>query len=105
MDSTDPPSVREDSTLEGHIIKPSSIDESSIKKRDSVYSDKHTEPARASGKALEEAAPAVDESKILHGRKLVLAFVAMMLSVLLIALGSLSYINCCFGCSSSYLRL
>lgn len=44
----------------------------------------------ASGKDVEAAPqpPAFDESKILSGKKLILAFLAMMLSVLLIALGS-----------------
>jgi hypothetical protein len=36
---------------------------------------------------LENASPAYDESKILSGRKLFFAFIAMLLSVLLIALG------------------
>jgi len=86
----EPPSTKEESTLEGHVGKPSSIYESSIKKRDSTYSEKDAgtrEGPITSEKALEEAVPEVDESKILQGRRLVLAFVAMLLSVLLIALG------------------
>jgi len=87
----EPPSTKEESTLEGHVVgKPSSIYESSIKKRDSTYSGKDAgtrEGPITSEKALEEAVPEVDESKILQGRRLVLAFVAMLLSVLLIALG------------------
>jgi len=84
-----PPSTKEDSTLEGNIAKPSSTYESSIKKRDSTYSEKAQEPGEpssTSSKALEEATPKYDESKILHGRRLFFAFVAMLLSVLLIAL-------------------
>jgi hypothetical protein len=84
------PSTKEDSTLEGNIAKPSSTYESSIKKRDSAYSAKQSEAGEPcpTEKALEEAAPQYDESKILHGRRLFFAFVAMMLSVLLIALGA-----------------
>ncbi|KIM88878.1 hypothetical protein PILCRDRAFT_243404 [Piloderma croceum F 1598] len=84
-----PPSTKEGSTLEGNIAKPSSTYESSVKKRDSAYSEKTQEPGGTSStteKALEEAAPKFDESKILHGRRLFFAFVAMLLSVLLIAL-------------------
>lgn len=44
-----------------------------------------------SEKGLEEATPKFDDSKILQGRKLALAFLAMLLSVLLIALGILMY--------------
>lgn len=44
-----------------------------------------------SEKGLEEATPKFDDSKILQGRKLALAFFAMLLSVLLIALGILMY--------------
>lgn len=92
-----PPSTKEGSTLEGNIAKPSSIYESSIKKRDSTYSEKGPKtggPSPTSEKALEEAAPKHDESKILNGRRLFFAFVAMLLSVLLIALGAFSYSNC-----------
>jgi hypothetical protein len=85
-------SIKEDSTLEGNFAKPSSIYESSIKKRDSTCSEKQPEVGEPSPteKALEEAVPKYDESKILHGRRLFFAFVAMLLSVLLIALGAFS---------------
>jgi hypothetical protein len=92
-----PPSTKEGSTLEGNIAKPSSTYESSIKKRDSTYSEKAQKPEGSSStseKALEEATPKLDESKILQGRRLFFAFVAMLLSVLLIALGGFfSYPN------------
>jgi hypothetical protein len=70
----------------------------SIRKSRSISpsSDKHapelekSSPGPASEKALEAgtAPPTFDESKILQGRKLFFAFVAMLLSVLLIALGA-----------------
>jgi hypothetical protein len=85
-----PPSTKEGSTLEGNIAKPSSTYESSIKKGGSTCSEKTQElgePSSTTEKALEEATPDFDESKILHGRRLFFAFVAMLLSVLLIALG------------------
>jgi hypothetical protein len=75
-----------DLTLVGDVEKPFLI-------RDSPCSEKRQlepgEPCRSSEIALEEAAaPAPDESKILYGRRLFVAFVAMLLSVLLIALGA-----------------
>jgi hypothetical protein len=56
------------------------LDEKS--RHDSTFLDTKAE------KALEEAAPALDESKILEGQRLVFAFIAMLLSVLLFALGT-----------------
>ena len=90
-------STKEDPTLVVDVEKPSLILEI-FEKHDSPCSEKIQlelgEPCRSSEIALEEAAvPAPDESKILHGRKLFAAFVAMLLSVLLIALGALLYIK------------
>ena len=61
-----------------------SLNEHTVRDSISVISN-NKEPI--SEKALEDATPKYDESKILQGRKLALAFVAMLLSVLLIALG------------------
>jgi hypothetical protein len=88
------PSIR-DSTVQAHAVTGTG----SFSKRNSVSSiDKQTEDHRfAAEKALEKAPEPYDESKILHGRKLFFAFVAMLLSVLLIALGAFSsyiYSNC-----------
>jgi hypothetical protein len=107
MESTtpEPPETRDQSTLEGHITKVSSTYERSIQKRDSTYSEKQAEPGKPSEKALEEAAPNVDESKILQGRKLFFAFVAMLLSVLLIALGAFFHLFCAARQVSLYLYL
>lgn len=71
----------------------------SLSKRNSVSSiDKRQN--FASEKALEKVPQAYDESKILQGKKLFFAFVAMLLSVLLIALGAFpSYI---FGLPWAY---
>jgi len=82
-------STKEDLTLVGDVEKPFLI----LERRDSPCSEKRQlepgEPCRSSEIALEEAAaPAPDESKILYGRRLFVAFVAMLLSVLLIALGA-----------------
>jgi hypothetical protein len=52
---------------------------------------KELEVLPSSERALEAVAPKYDESKILHGRRLFFAFLAMLLSVLLIALGALSF--------------
>jgi hypothetical protein len=73
--------------MEGDIAKLSSTHEDSINHHDSAYLEKG-EQSHSSEKALEAAAPKYDESKILQGRKLLFAFVAMLLSVLLIALGA-----------------
>lgn len=83
-----PPSVTDERTLQEH-----NANRVSIEKRDSTSSEKPEEPENlasqgvVSEKALEAAPPKFDESKILEGRKLFLAFAAMLLSVLLIALG------------------
>lgn len=61
-----------------------SLNEHTVRDSISVTSN-NKEPI--SEKALEDATPKYDDSKILQGRKLALAFVAMLLSVLLIALG------------------
>ena len=86
--TSEPPSVKNDSlTLKEQNGDAGSID--NLKRR-STFSEQQIESKQAdplSEKALEEASPAYDESKILSGRKLFFAFVAMLLSVLLIALG------------------
>lgn len=81
------PSIRA-STVNEHAVTGTGFND----KRNSVSSiDKRAVDQNfASEKALEKAPLAYDESKILHGRKLFFAFVAMLLSVLLIALGALS---------------
>lgn len=88
--------MKEGSTVDGNIAKPSSTYESSIKKR-SMYLEETQEqggplPGSDTEKALEETTPKYDESKILHGQRLFFAFAAMMLSVLLIALGRLFFL-------------
>jgi hypothetical protein len=84
----------DDETLPPRTATPS---RASIRKSRSISStDKHAaeleklSPGPVSEKALEAGAapPTFDESKILQGRKLFFAFVAMLLSVLLIALGA-----------------
>jgi hypothetical protein len=86
--TSEPPSIKNDSvTLQEQNGDAGSID--NLKRR-STFSEQQIESKQAdpvSEKALEEASPAYDESKILSGRKLFFAFVAMLLSVLLIALG------------------
>jgi len=94
--TSEPPSIKNDSvTLQEQNGDAGSID--NLKRR-STFSEQQIESKQAdpvSEKALEEASPAYDESKILSGRKLFFAFVAMLLSVLLIALGM------SFRCSDS----
>jgi hypothetical protein len=82
----EPPPTRDDSTLQDQTVDPTSTGRS-IKDRHSASSEIKLEKALPSEKTLEAAPPAYDESKILHGKKLFFAFVAMLLSVLLIALG------------------
>lgn len=93
MTSQPPASTKEDPLLVGDVEKPSLILESFERHDSSCYEKIHLEPGgpcRSSEIALEEAAaPAPDESKILHGGRLFAAFVAMLLSVLLIALGGI----------------
>ena len=74
-------STKDDATLDGNIAKHSSAYQN---RRNSAYLENE---AKAE-KDLEKEIPAYDESKILEGRRLFFAFVAMLHSVLLFALGA-----------------